>query len=334
MKTKKVIITVGIWGIGKTHYAKKFLMKNPEYTLLHANIENNIEKIKEHEFVIMDYYFKFDYNAEKLKKELNCPVEIIVLFDKPENISYRQIYFKGNKWIDVCKQNIDLYSYGTKELINIDECKFYDITSKEFMNYEEFTKKFKEYQTYSKEQVEQFLETIKKKEGYDYNYQDIDLPYGLKLGQGTAQNKETWELIEKWIDWDKKTVLEFGCNHGFFSRMISLLGGFPTGIDQHNDALYSACVINYMKGTPFTLMNGDLNEKLLETKFDVCLVMNVLHHINNPMKFLKKIKNICNFAVFEIKHADRYYVLSYFELIKEITSPKRDRKILLTKPKK
>ena len=37
--TKKIVITYGCWGVGKTYYANKFIEKNPNYKLLSADLD-------------------------------------------------------------------------------------------------------------------------------------------------------------------------------------------------------------------------------------------------------------------------------------------------------
>ena len=131
MMTKKIIIVAGMWGVGKSHSCEKFIKDNPEYKLIPANqdINEHIKQIKKHDYVITDYYFFYDWNAEKLKKEVNCDVDILVLFDRPEEIIYRQIFKKENIGNVSCQCSNDLYLKNLRELLYMPDCTFIEIST-------------------------------------------------------------------------------------------------------------------------------------------------------------------------------------------------------------
>ncbi len=330
--TKEAILLVGMWGVGKSFYSERFIKGLPNFIIPK---EPTIEEIKKHEFVITDYYFINDYNAEKLKKELGCNVEIIVLFDKPENISYRQIYFKEQRLCEVsCNASINLYLKNLRKLIYPPNCRFYDCFSNQYFNYYEFLEKFNYYlKPYTKEEIEELVNKIKITKGYDYDYQEIDLPFGFKLGkEGYSKNKETWNILKDMISFKNKKVLDLCCFNSEFSRQIYLNGGYPVGVDKHKDAIYYASIINKIKNTNFPLFLSDIEKEIPERYFDIALLMNVFHHLKDKERILKRL-SIFPLVIFEVNKEDKEKIEKYFVITKEEKSPKDNRIILMGVPK-
>lgn len=49
MESKEIILLVGMWGVGKSFYADKFIKDNPHFVI---PSEPTIEEIKKHDFAI------------------------------------------------------------------------------------------------------------------------------------------------------------------------------------------------------------------------------------------------------------------------------------------
>lgn len=337
--TKKVIITVGIWGVGKSRFANIWIKKHPEYVLIdtHMDLPKLFEEMKPHDYCIMDYYFHLDSCANKMRKELNCEIELIILFDKPESISYRQIFLKSS--LQHSRSNVDCYAsdkvYNQGFLVILNPSKFLDGDYNEY-NFEEFKEKWKEYwKPYNKEEVEKFVSEIKKKKGYDYDYHSINLPYGIKIGrEGYSLNEQEWEIIKKLVDWKNKRVLDCCGFHGIFSQYIFKEGGIPTCFDISTTAVYSASIFAKMNNTRFKLYVCDINTEMPIGDYDIALLLNVFHHLKNKDFVLKNLQKY-SLVIFSINKEDKPKVEKYFNIIKEKISPKcnNNRLILLTKPK-
>jgi len=104
-----------------------------------------------------------------------------------------------------------------------------------------------------------------------------------------------------------KTILDIGCNIGYYSIKSALEGAkFVTGVDNHN------IFINYAK-----LIKNDLNlsnvkflcdtiENFKELKYDYVLCLNILHHFNNIDNVIQKIINMANeLIVFQVLRPDK-----------------------------
>lgn len=332
--TKEIIILAGVWGVGKTHFAHNFVRENPQFTILDAqpNLSDMFNTIAKYEYVIMDYYFAYDKNAEALKQRFNCPIQIIVLFDKPENINYRQIFYKNQPENEAHNiYNIkSAYFDELPELLDMQYANYYHMTLFKFFQYNEFKELMDSYYNgETKEDIEEFIGGLKIIQGYDWAYHEIDLPFDLKIEKKNYNwNKQTWDIIKDLINFESKKVLDLGCFHGYFCREILKKGGFPIGVERHLNALYTCSVLNKILKTPFKLLKIDLDNSFPKGEFDVALVLNVFHHIKNQNKLIEELKKIPE-IIFEINHEDKGIIASNFKIVKEIKSP-RGRLILIT----
>jgi 2-polyprenyl-3-methyl-5-hydroxy-6-metoxy-1,4-benzoquinol methylase len=329
---KQIIIVFGIWGVGKSYYCENFIKAHPEFEI--CNADTPIEELAKKKWIIMDYWFNKDWNANKLRKLLNpeVRVEIRVLYDDPEEITRRQIYLKENDQNVSLYASIDLYSKDLKELIYIPDAKYF-YKEKE-ITYEEFRIKLYENQKpYTKEKIFEHIEWMKLQKGYDWQYHEIDFPYGIKIGkEGYSRNKAEWEVIKDIYDWKNKQVADLAGNNGYFSQEIWFKGGNPTLVDIHLDVLYSASIIARIKGMDFKIIKKDLNIGFPEGNFHIALCMNVLHHIKNQELLFNFLKNI-PLILFAINRQDVNKIDKYFNFIRVLNSPKENRMFCLVKPK-
>jgi 2-polyprenyl-3-methyl-5-hydroxy-6-metoxy-1,4-benzoquinol methylase len=87
-----------------------------------------------------------------------------------------------------------------------------------------------------------------------------------------------------------KKLLEVGCGAGF--SVDYLKGKFInyTGVDYSKNLIKYAIKHNSMSGVEFECLN--VNEFNSETKFDVVLMIGVLHHMPEPEKVIKSLERI------------------------------------------
>jgi 2-polyprenyl-3-methyl-5-hydroxy-6-metoxy-1,4-benzoquinol methylase len=329
---KQIIIVFGIWGVGKSYYCENFIKAHPEFTILNA--DTPIEELLKHKWVIMDYWFHNDWNANKLRKLTNpeVGVEIRVIYDDPEEITKRQIYLKENDQNVSLYSSINLYSKDLTELIYIPDAKYYYKENE--ITFEEFKLKiYESRKPYSKEQIANHIEWMKATKGYDWEYHDMDFPYGFKIGrEGYSRNKQEWEILKDLVDWKGKRVVDLAGNNGYFSQEIWLKGGHPTLIDINQDVLYSSAIIARIKQMDFPIIKKDLNFGFPIGQFDIALCMNVLHHIKNQELLFDYLKNLPT-ILFAINKCDVDKIDKYFNFLRVLNSPKDNRVFCLVKPK-
>lgn len=343
--TKKVIITVGIFGVGKSYQADKYIAAHPEYKLMPCDdvpLTQLWDTLKPHDYVIMDYCFHKDQMAKQMKEYLQCEVELWILFDKPEVIVQRQLSSKAEmpKSPKDCKLVKQVYR---EQLVGMyDGCRFFDGEMKEYSR-EEFEKEFQSYyETPSKEEVEAFLERIDKMPSYDKYYHHFNLPHGIRIGkENYARNEETWAIIKDWFNWDGKRVLDLAGFHGYFCQEIVKVGGTPDMADRSTAALHTGAVFAKWNKAMFYMYHYDLNLKQHQDEdgyvifpkedYDMIMLFNVLHHLDDPDRVLRSMARFPR-ALFEVNKSDRPRIEKFFKIIKETDSPKDNRFILMGEP--
>lgn len=338
IKTKHVIITFGVCASGKSRYADLWIKEHPEYVLIETvpDIEKMIERIGSVEYAILDYYFALDWNANALRSALKCDVDVLVLFDKPETLSRRQIDYKPmceTNRVD-CWNKRHLYFEALDTLIDINECTYLDGEHKKYTQKEFVLKQIEYWEPYTADAVLDFLRRIETIEGYDKHYHHIDLPHGFRIGRdGYARNEETWSIISDWVDWNDKAVIDFCCFHGYFCQQISKCGGRASGYEMHNEAVYSAAIFSKMNDAPFALYHADIEGiRFKDINADIALLLNVFHHLKDKIGILQKLSKY-KIVIFEINKTNRGLVCDYFTVIREAVSPKDNRVILMCEPK-
>jgi tRNA (mo5U34)-methyltransferase len=99
--------------------------------------------------------------------------------------------------------------------------------------------------------------------------------------------REFWRCIENTIPWDLrgKTVLDVGCNAGFFSIEMKRRGADRVvGIDSDERYLAQARLATEVAGVDVELrMLSVYDVAQLQEKFDLILFMGVLYHLRHPL---------------------------------------------------
>jgi tRNA (mo5U34)-methyltransferase len=129
----------------------------------------------------------------------------------------------------------------------------------------------------------------------------------IKLGDGIETRpshpdgdypQNRWNVIEPFIPLNLKgkSVLDIGCNAGFFSIKMKERGAdYVLGIDVMPYYLDQARFISefFNQEIDFRLLSVyDLDQ--LTNKFDIVIFMGVLYHLRYPLYALDKIRNICS----------------------------------------
>lgn len=147
--------------------------------------------------------------------------------------------------------------------------------------------KSKENISVSKEDVIKFLKETDLK-----GYQSILLPFGLKTpGMDRSQSAD---IVFKHSIKDK-SVLDIGCKYGYFCHEALLRGAsVVNGIEISGANVEIAKKIVELWGRNIEIVEGDILETDFHDKFDVILLLNVIHHIISPVTIMKKIAEKTN----------------------------------------
>ena len=141
--------------------------------------------------------------------------------------------------------------------------------------------------TVSREDIINFLNETDLKE-----YQSIDLPFGLKT-PGMDRSKSA-DIVFKYSVKDK-SVLDIGCKYGYFCHEALLKGAsVVNGVEISGTNVDIAKKIVELWGRDIEIIEVDFLVTDFHEKFDVVLMLNVLHHIISPVTIMKKISNQTN----------------------------------------
>lgn len=119
---------------------------------------------------------------------------------------------------------------------------------------------------------------------HSYEYQRIDLPFGLKTPG--VDRRSTFEKIFP-PDLTGKTVLDLGCNHGFFCFEALRRGARRVvGYDKRPHTIRGAKLLANCLGADVEFAVRDLDHEQINGRFDYVIALNVLHHLQNPISMI------------------------------------------------
>ncbi|WP_233560235.1 class I SAM-dependent methyltransferase [Oleomonas cavernae] len=133
---------------------------------------------------------------------------------------------------------------------------------------------------WSREQVENLLATE------TFGYQKVALPYGLST-DGDDRSATAREIFPD--DLTGKTVLDLGCNTGYFCfEAVKRGAARVVGYDHSPAAIKRARLLADCLGATVEFEVRDLNTFPVVEKFDYILCLNVLHHLDNPLLVIEQ----------------------------------------------
>ena len=128
---------------------------------------------------------------------------------------------------------------------------------------------------WSREQVESLLISE------PFGYQRIELPFGLAT-PGDDRRATADRIFP--ADMTGKSVLDLGCNSGYFCFEALRRGAARVvGVDHSATAIRGARKLADCLGVEADFQVRDWNKDPLTERFDYVLCLNVLHHLDNPL---------------------------------------------------
>lgn len=179
-------------------------------------------------------------------------------------------------------------------------------------------------------EVRDYVEIQGKDEHYDALYQDIP-EINLK---GYSESAKSWDQISKLLNFQEKSICEIGPFHGyFFSRAVEAgaTGGY--GIERHKLAIGMARLLRDYHRLPIDYIQADAGEYSWPYPVDICLLLNVFHHVEGQSHLLEEIKKNSSTLVAEINLDDhpviRRSLGKGWALIHEVESHRSKRVIVV-----
>ena len=138
---------------------------------------------------------------------------------------------------------------------------------------------------YSKEEIKKIISEHK------FEYQKIPLPYNLST-PGSDRHVDIETILGK--DLKECSVLDIGSAYGYFCFEAEKRGAsYVCGTEIKSHRFAGANLLKDIKESSVEFLNYDILEKPLNKKFDVILLLNVIHHLEYPMYFLKILSELC-----------------------------------------
>lgn len=143
--------------------------------------------------------------------------------------------------------------------------------------------------TYSDKEIRYVIENN------HFCYQAIKLPNGqLTAGQDRSQSRDI--IFYTYIkDVKGKSLLDVGCSYGYFSFEAEKRGAARVLAIEADESAYLGCnILKEIFGSKIEIMHKDIFCESFEEKFDIILLLNVLHDLKEPMRALRKLADLCN----------------------------------------
>lgn len=122
-------------------------------------------------------------------------------------------------------------------------------------------------------------------------YQQLTLPSGRVI-PGTDR-LPTAELVYP-ADLTGKSVLDVGCNYGFFLHEAIRRGAKrAVGIEANAESFRIASTLATLWDGKIEVHQGLLEEVELKETFDLVIFLNVIHHVTDPVPVVKKLASLC-----------------------------------------
>ena len=141
---------------------------------------------------------------------------------------------------------------------------------------------------------------------------DFHLPHGIRSRPGNqvsyGKNTVKWSRLKPLFDiirLEDKTVLDIGCNEGFFSINMAQAGAHVLGVDVDENRIEKACFVQSILA-PDTDIRFDLIDIYSEAfkalpRFDLCLCLCFMHRIPDPYRALAANADRSDMIIFEWK---------------------------------
>lgn len=144
--------------------------------------------------------------------------------------------------------------------------------------------------TYTKPEIEHILETE------DFEYQRVDLPFGLHT-KGDSRTEMADVIFPKSLR--GKSILDVGAANGYYCFEAEARNASKVlGIDINDKRIRHAEIIKDIRCSKVEFNKHDIELHPLSESFDYVLLLNVIHHLKNPIRALHHLAEITNEKLF------------------------------------
>lgn len=136
----------------------------------------------------------------------------------------------------------------------------------------------------SKAEVEKFLSETKFS-----GYQSLPLPHGLRVPGRDRSRAVNFYLS----DVSDKALLDVGTYYGMYPcEAMERAASRAVGIELDPERYAIAKRISELNGSKYNIIQSRVEDLALEERFDIVLFLNVLHHVLDPIKAVKRVAKL------------------------------------------
>ena len=169
-----------------------------------------------------------------------------------------------------------------------------------------------------KKELVKYLKELEKEGPWNHYFcldGDIQTIQKRNIPKSEGSNLAKWSRIQTIIKknyFKDKTILDIGCSDGYFSLMTSKFANKVIGVDPDSSRIKKANFIkSYFKLENCNFINTDINN-FNNQKFDIGLILGLLHRLPDPLIFLEKAANLCDELIIEYKYFKSNKDLAYY----------------------
>lgn len=162
---------------------------------------------------------------------------------------------------------------------------------------------------YDKAEIEKRVNELGNLQPWNHNF---TLPYGIetKSGRQSSHGKNLVKLTRleplfEAIGLAGKSVLDVGCNEGFFSMHLARNGARVLGIDIDPQRISKACFVQSVlypeQGVRFEVLDIYSDKFKALPRFDLCLCLGFVHRVPDPFSAIAALADRADMIVFEWK---------------------------------
>lgn len=122
-------------------------------------------------------------------------------------------------------------------------------------------------------------------------YQSVPLPHGREI-PGRDRSTEMRTLLDQ-LDVAGRTVLDVGTYYGALPATAAAMGAIATGLEPDPERCQIATGAAALTGDAWSIRPGSVEALGPDDTFDVVLLLNVIHHIDEPIAFLRSLARHC-----------------------------------------
>jgi tRNA (mo5U34)-methyltransferase len=138
-------------------------------------------------------------------------------------------------------------------------------------------------------------------DSHDYWYQRIHLGRGVYTVQHPGYHESVWSAFERIVpkDLGGASVLDVGCNAGYFSIQMKLRGaGKVVGIEPFEGYWQQAMKVEQVWKLGIEYLKLDAHElDQITERSDIVVFCGILYHLRNPLLVLEHVARLCRDAL-------------------------------------